>query len=395
MITNPSSHEHYKYIVMNQERSQIDKETPEISAVIVNYNGARTLVQTIESLLAMNEINSDIILVDDGSTDGSIDLVKSRFPNIRTLEEPQNTRDVNRLRNKGLEAARSRYVLLTDNDISFSSNSVKEMLKILQFDRRIAACTPRLMRLGNEQIVDHADSRLHYVGATISAPRETAYDETDIWPKLSSGGGISLFDMQKVAQVGGFDEGMELAWGDDGELHQRLLLSGMLCLYVPTASGTHEHKEFNTSRHYRAQGQIRNRWRLLLTHYSLRTLILITPALLLFELSQIGFYILKGLIGHYLKGTFSAIRDIKNTINRRAQIQKLRTVPDQQLIFSGPIFVGNTSSRIIEISVKSLSSILNAYWKIISPALSNKEQNSFKKIEKELRCRLEKERMHG
>src|SRR5690606_13139698 len=70
-----------------------------VSAVVVNYNGARTVLGTIGSLLRQRGAAVSVIVVDDGSTDGSPDAIERQFPEVEIHREPRNTRNVNRLRN--------------------------------------------------------------------------------------------------------------------------------------------------------------------------------------------------------------------------------------------------------------------------------------------------------
>src|SRR5690606_21725169 len=233
-----------------------------------------------------------------GSTDGSPAAVRERFPDVEMHVEPSNTKDVNRLRNKGLRLTKTRYVLLADNDVVFDRRFALELLQVIDADNRVAACLPRLMYLDEKSRIYHAGGRIHYAGTTVKAKTEASDEqeraELELGdPQTSVGGGMGLFDRSKLERVGWFDEDYMLAWGDDGELHQRFLLAGYGCLHVPRAFCFHEFKPFDKSRRYRARGQQHNRLRFVLTHHSARTLVLIAPALAFYELAQVVLYLLK------------------------------------------------------------------------------------------------------
>src|SRR5690606_1394491 len=119
----------------------------DLSVVVVNYNGISTVLETIESIYRLEGVRPSIVLIDDGSTDGSPAAVKERFPEVEVHAEPANTKNVNRLRNKGLRQAKTKYVLLTDNDVVFDSRFAVEMLSAFEADDRVAVCLPRLMDL--------------------------------------------------------------------------------------------------------------------------------------------------------------------------------------------------------------------------------------------------------
>lgn len=350
----------------------------DLSVVVVNYNGISTVLETIESIYRLEGVRPSIILIDDGSTDGSLEAVKERFPEVEIHAEPANTKRLNRLRNKGLRLARSKYVLLTDNDIVFDSRFALEMLSAFEADDRVAVCLPRLMDSVEKTRIFHIGGKVHYVGTTVKIKADVSDERERIDleqgdPYLSVGGGIGLFDRSKLERVGWFDEDYALAWGDDGELHQRFLLAGFRCLLVPRAFCFHEFKPFGKTRHYRARGQLHNRWRYLLTHHSARTLVLIAPALVFYELVQMGFYLLKGIPHVYVQGSFDAIRRLPEILRRRKEVQAMRAVPDRELVVAGPIYLlagGGMAGRAVAVTVMLISAVLTVYWKLVSPLLS-------------------------
>lgn len=350
-----------------------------ITAVIVNFNGIGTVLETIRSLLAMRGVECEVIVMDDGSTDGSPDAIRREFPHARVEQESRNTRQVNRLRSAGLALAPTRYVLLTDNDVVFDADCARRLLAVMDAEPTVAACFPRLMCLGDPTRVYQAGSLTHYVGATIAAHRGAVDYVSDGSPVPAVGGGIALLDMRKLERVGTFDEDYELAWGDDGELHQRLLLAGYECLLVPDAIGHHEPKSFGRDRHYRARGQVRNRWRFIGTHYGARTLSLIAPALAVYEVMQAGFYLLRRVPHLYILGTLDSLRDMPAIIRRRRTIQALRAVPDKNVLFSGPIYIRSDhdargAAALVRPVVRATSWFFSAYWSLMQPFLAGRPE---------------------
>lgn len=343
-----------------------------VSVVVVNYNGARTVLQTLESIFGQQGVRAHVIVVDDGSTDGSPETIERRYPDVEIHREPRNTKAVNRLRNLGLSRAAADRVLVVDNDVIFAPDCFTELLSAMDADSHVALCIPRMMYSDDPNATYMAGGRMHYVGATIAPHRHEPFDgRTE--PRPAIGGGIALFDRHSLAKVGGFDEGYRLAWGDDIELHQRLLLAGYRSLYVPTAVCLHEYKPFDATRAYRARGQVCNRWRYLLTHYEARTLLMIAPALALYELVQAVFLAMKGMPHLYLAGTFDALAKLPSTLRRRRAVQALRKVSDRVVLFAGPLYVRpehsnghGTAAR----AVAALSRIFVTYWHLVAPLLS-------------------------
>src|SRR5690606_11594299 len=77
----------------------------DVAVVVVNYNGADTVLDTLESVFAQQDVTPRVTVVDDGSIDGSPDAIAQRFPQVQIHREPRNTKDVNRLRNIGVARA--------------------------------------------------------------------------------------------------------------------------------------------------------------------------------------------------------------------------------------------------------------------------------------------------
>lgn len=343
-----------------------------IPVVIINYNGKKTVLETIKSIHEMEEVEVSIHVIDDGSTDGSPELVEEHFPEIPIHRMPQNIARLNVLRNKALELVESERFLLTDNDILFDKKCLAELAEAMDRDRAIATCTPRLMYWDEPTRVYSADIRVHYIGAAIGETRGKIIETDDREPKPNSGGGILLIDREKALEVGGFDEDYKMAWGDDGEFYQRLLLAGYRCLHIPTAYAFHENKPFSKLRAYRATGQLYNRWVFILTHYSLATILLLIPAFAIYELLQFFFMLLKKMPLLYFKGNFMVLKDLPLVFRKRAQVQKLRAVSDKNVLYAGEMYIapsllaGNAVMRFLS---NIVSGFFNLYWKLVQPLI--------------------------
>ena len=90
-------------------------KTPLISVVMLNYNGLKYLKRTIHPILKLNYPTFEFIIVDNGSTDGSIEFIK-KFKRIKLIENGENL-GYSKGKNIGVKHAKGEYVLLLDNDI--------------------------------------------------------------------------------------------------------------------------------------------------------------------------------------------------------------------------------------------------------------------------------------
>lgn len=102
-----------------------------VSAVIVNYNGRDLLKRTLETLGASGVTSTlEVIVVDNGSTDGSNEMVRSEFPSVRCIANESNL-GLTRSNNQGMVAARGRYLYLPDNDIIVMPDTVDALARYL------------------------------------------------------------------------------------------------------------------------------------------------------------------------------------------------------------------------------------------------------------------------
>lgn len=343
-----------------------------VCAVVINYNGAATVLETIRSIYAMDGPPMQVVVLDDCSTDGSPDRIAAEFPEVTLHREPRNLRHVNKLRNMGIRMAGTSRVLLTDNDILFDRRCLVELLRVMDADPegRTVTCTPRLMFWDEPDRIYSTYTRVHYVGAAIGAHRGEVRDTSGDVPTRNVGGGIMLLDREKVLAVGGFDEDYGIGYSD-GELHQRLALAGYLCLYVPSAFALHEEKAFGRKRAYRIVGQTTNRWQYILTHYSLRTLILISPALLAYEGMSVVFLAARGLFPQYLRGILRVVKLLPSVIRKRRRVQAMRVVSDRELLFTGPLYLSRSvvGSSFLARLLQGVSAMFDGYWAVVEPLL--------------------------
>ena len=339
-----------------------------IEIFIFNYNGRNTVLSTIESLLKNLTVDASICVIDDHSTDDSLTLIKDNYPEVTIHRLSYNTKKLNLLRNKALELARGKYLFITDNDLKFDCNCLSELLKVMDSDDKIATCTPRLMHWDQPNKIYAADTKVHFIGGTIADQRDKIYKENTDPPSTNSGGGIFLVRREAAIKVGGFDENFMIGWGDDGEFYQRLLRAGYLCLYVPSAFALHENKIVETLRKNRVVGQTYNRWRFILSHYSVPLIIFLIPVFFLYEVFQIPFVLIKGVIKQYVEGNLLVIKNFQSIIDKRKIVQELKVVSDKKVLYPGALFVAPSliqNHAFIRLTINTFSYFLNLYWRVI------------------------------
>ena len=109
-----------------------------ISVVIPTYNRRKTIGRSIDSVLNQTLFPSEIIVVDDGSTDGTCDYIQSNFPSIRLLQQPN--KGVSSARNMGIRSSNSDWVALLDSDDEWFPQKLEKQVMTLSQSPDIKFC---------------------------------------------------------------------------------------------------------------------------------------------------------------------------------------------------------------------------------------------------------------
>ena len=106
--------------------------SPDVSILIVNFNGGTTVLDCLRSVRGQTRgVRYEVLVADNGSTDGSPDRIQQGFPDVHLIRNPDN-RGFARASNQALRAARGRLILLLNGDTLLPGNAVKEMADFLE-----------------------------------------------------------------------------------------------------------------------------------------------------------------------------------------------------------------------------------------------------------------------
>jgi len=335
----------------------------DVTLAVMNYNGADKLPALFESITSLDRSPGAVMIVDDGSTDGGAEAIRQRYPDVQIVSMGRNTKVLNRVRNRAFDEAATRLVFVVDNDVVLQSDTLEQLLKVMNEHPAAAACMTRAVYWHDPDQIYQDGQTLHYVGASPGTNRGRSVREVDAEPRLSIGWGVQLIDKDAAREVGFFNENYLLGWGDDGELNHKLHLRGYECYHVPRSVVFH--KRDTSSKRY--QSAVQNRLRFILEMYQLRTMLLSLPAFLLYELSLVSFLGMKGAWRDYLRGWRRFLGDLPGILRSRRTIQSFRVVPDRKLMGAGDIFVysDEIDKPMLVLGYRFLNAVLNGYWRLI------------------------------
>ena len=128
---------------------------PKVAIVILNWNGRHYLQQFLPSVLASTYQNLDIIVADNGSTDDSIEFLHQNHPTAKIILLRQNFGYAKGY-NEALKQVDADYYVLLNSDVEVQLSWIEPMVKLLESNRAIAACQPKLLSYTNPKLFEYA-----------------------------------------------------------------------------------------------------------------------------------------------------------------------------------------------------------------------------------------------
>jgi len=208
------------------------EKVPLVSVIIVNYNGKSYLEECLASLSKIEYKNYEIILVDNNSTDTSVEYVKNTYPAITIIKLNDNY-GFAEPNNIGAKNAKGEFLLFLNNDTEVSQNFIGEMVKVLEHDPKIAICQSLLLKLNGE--VDSSGDFIDILGRAYSSKDKV----NEVKKILSARGASMMVRKDSFWDLGGFDKKFFASF-EDVDLGWRAWIWGYKIVLVPNSIVYHK-----------------------------------------------------------------------------------------------------------------------------------------------------------
>ncbi|MEL6713089.1 MAG: glycosyltransferase family 2 protein [Planctomycetota bacterium] len=342
-----------------------------ISVVVVNYQGEDYLEPCLRSIEAQTHAPDEVLVVENASTDGSLNVLNTHFRGVEIVRMPTNVGACT-ARNVGMRAAKYRFVLLVDNDVILAPDTLERLVAAMSADPGAVMAQPRSVYKADNARIHYDGGDLHYAGL-ISLHNFGAERPADPPPVEEIDVAISLallVDKAEVIQAGGFDEVFFILF-EDLDLSHRLRLAGKRILKINDAVVQHDAGtpgiSFRDDSDYpgrRVFFHSRNRWLYMVKCFRLWTLLVSLPGLLVYEAAWFLFALKAGNAGHWLKGKVAFFRGFKEAWRKRKHIQRRRTVGDRALLVGGPLTLSPNLAASKGLGARMLDGALRGWWAI-------------------------------
>lgn len=207
-----------------------------ISVVIPNWNGLSWLPRCLRALAAQERAPDEVIVVDNGSHDGSLDYLRDEHPGVRAVALDHNTGFAHAA-NAGLRAAAGELVALVNADVELAPDWLARTGAALEAHPEAASVACKMLSLHDPGVVDDAGDVLRRDGVCEQrgrfGPDDGRFDAAG--EVFGACAGAALYRRDAVLAAGGFDE-RYFAYLEDVDLALRLRLAGWTCRYEPAVA---------------------------------------------------------------------------------------------------------------------------------------------------------------
>jgi len=326
----------------------LNESLPLISIIIVNWNGMRFLEKCLSSVNGQTYRLFEVIFVDNGSEDGSLEFVRSNFPETIIIENKENL-GFAKANNQGIEVAKGKYIATLNNDTEVGRDWLKNLIDVAESSSDdVGMWAPKILSMQERTRIDSIGGLLIYRdgiarGRGRSEEDRGQYDRIEdiLFPSACS----ALYRKDMLDGIGYFDEDF-FAYCEDSDLGFRARLAGWNAVSVPDAVVYH-HYSGSTGKYSETKAFLveRNHLWLAIKVFPVTMLALIPFYTSLRWLVQANNVIRgKGATSKYVRevspskvafalisALMSAVKGLPATLRKRSTVQKKRVIPTSEV----------------------------------------------------------------
>ncbi|WP_407432318.1 glycosyltransferase family 2 protein [Methanobrevibacter sp.] len=294
-----------------------------VSVITPNYNGVKFLKNYFKSLDDDSEYIGEVIIIDNGSDDSSIDYIQNNsfnFP-VVLIKNDENMGFAPAV-NQGILKAKHDYIFSLNNDTEIKKGSIKAMLDLIR-DENVFSVQAKMLQSNNKQLIDDAGDAYNLLGWTKKIGENQSSDNySQVVEIFSSCAGAALYKKDVLNEIGLFDDNF-FAYMEDVDLAIRSQINGYKNLLCPEAIVYHIGSATSGSRYNEFKVKIAARNNIWTVYKNLPIPLKIINFIFLFLgfLIKYIFFVKKGFGSLYLEG-------IKEGMSTRSKLKKVNFKKD-------------------------------------------------------------------
>lgn len=310
----------------------MDTPSPFVSIIIVTWNSARLLPRCLDSLAQQSFRDFEVVIVDNGSSDGALEKLSETYPTLNlSLEKLGENRGFAVGNNTGAALARGRWLALLNTDAFPEPDWLAQLVQAAQTHPEFNSFASRQLQEGNPTLLDGIGDAYHISGLAWREGYNLPAAQMGLTPRevFSPCAAAALYLRDDFLHIGGFDTDY-FSYFEDVDLGFRLRLLGGRCLYVPTAVVHHigsasTGKSGDFSVYYGHRNLV---W----TYVKNMPLLLLLLFLPLHLAMSLLLFMTKSQKSVFLKSKLDALCGLPAILQKRHQVQQQRRVSSREIV---------------------------------------------------------------
>lgn len=316
------------------------KATPRTTVIVLNWNGKDLLEECLSSLWKQTDRDFEVLLVDNGSVDGSVSFVRDHFPWVKVLALPENL-GFAKGNNVGMRRVSTDRIALLNNDTRVDERWLERLNDALDAHPEVGLCASKMLNYFRPDTIDSAGDQL---GVGLAFQRGTGEKDGEAYADqryvFGACAGAALYRRELLQEVGLFDESFGTNY-EDVDLSFRAQIAGWRCLYVPDAIVYHKVGETKRRSGWTFVESHKNRLASWFANAPTSVLVKYSPALLQKEATLLLYY--AGVrrrrfarpdlerVSVLLRSYALFVRHLPRTLEKRRRIQERRVVTPEYI----------------------------------------------------------------
>ena len=284
-----------------------------VTIIIPNYNGKHFMEPCLASLAKQTFRDFEILVVDNASSDGSLEYMREHYPEIKVIALDKNY-GFSKAVNVGIRHSRSPFVILLNNDTTVDPNYVKEMIKAMEQSPKIFSVSSKMIQMYHPDLIDSAGDLYTVLGWGVcrGAGRPVS-NYTDAGEIFTACAGAAIYRRSAFARIGYFDE-KHFAYLEDIDIGYRAKIYGYKNMYCPTALVYHVGSGTSGSKYnaFKVRLSARNSIYLCYKNMPLLQLILNALPIAFGYLVKCAFFLRIGFLKDYISGMTEGLKTARN-----------------------------------------------------------------------------------
>ena len=293
-----------------------------VSVVTPNYNGKKFLKNYFNSLNNDASFIGEVIVVDNGSSDGSVEFIKDYSKNLDfpviVIENTENLGFAKAV-NQAIEKSNYNYIFSLNNDTEIKKGAIGESLKLISSNQNVFSVASKMIQYNNRNLIDDAGDQYNILAWTKkTGENQPLSNYNEVYEIFSSCAGAAIYNKAILDKIGLFDENF-FAYMEDVDLAYRALINGYKNLFCPTSEVYHIGSATSGSRYneFKVKLAARNNVWLVYKNFPIPQKIINFIFLFLGFFIKYLFFVKKGFGKYYLEG-------IKEGLKTRNKVNKIK-----------------------------------------------------------------------